>query len=68
MAKKSGNTYYPQPGENRRGISYDEGRTYTPTHPSASDIPLGSGMLDEAAKALRHTRESGMGADKHHKD
>lgn len=68
MAKKKGDTYYPKAGENRTGISYDEGRTYHKADYNASDVPLGSGMLDEAAKALRKTRDQGMGASKHHKD
>lgn len=68
MARKDGNKYYPKKGENRTGISYDGGRTYHKADYSPSDMPLGSGLLDEAAKALRKTRKQGMGADKHREE
>lgn len=68
MAKKSGSTYYPKSGENRTGISYDEGRTYQKADYNPGDVPLGRGSLSEAAKLLKKNRDKGMGADIHRKD
>ena len=68
MAKVKGKYSYPEPGENRRGISADKGHTYHHADYSPSDVPLGGGLLDETAKLLRKNRDKGMGASKHHKD
>jgi len=41
--KDGSTTSYPKPGEQRTGISYDQGRTYRPTSgPNASDLAQGS--------------------------
>lgn len=56
-SKKGTKTRYPEKGSTRRGISYDEGKTYSKvTGYSPSDLPIGSGSAEGAAEILRRRK------------